>query len=306
MSPESHERSPLCVGIGEVLWDLLPAGKSLGGAPINAAAHAAQLGARAAAVSAVGNDGEGREIIERLRALQMDVAGVRVVHGLPTGAVDVTLSETGVPAFSIRMPAAWDALEMDATLERLAGAADAVIFGTLAQRDQRSRKAIGEFLQAAQPTCLRVFDLNVRQPFCSEEVILSSLEMADVLKLNDAELPVLAASVRVAGDETTQLQRIRERFELDLVVYTKGDRGSRMVAAHWDESHPGYPVRVVDTVGAGDAFTAAVTVGLLHGLHLDVIQELANRVAVFVCTQPGAVPLLPEEVRREFYQSGTV
>jgi len=306
MSVEPRMERPLCVGIGEVLWDLLPAGKSLGGAPINAAAHAAQLGAKSAAVSGVGDDDEGREIIERLRALQVDVAGVRVVQGLPTGVVDVKLNDTGVPAFSIRMPAAWDAIQMDATLEPLGGAADAVVFGSLAQRDQRSRKAIREFLHAVRPTSLKVFDMNVRQPFYSAEVIRSSLELADVLKLNDAELPVLAASLGIGGDETTQLHAVRERFDLDLVVYTRGDRGSRMVSVQRDESHPGYQVSVVDTVGAGDAFTAAVTVGLLRGLPLDGTQELANRVAAFVCSQPGAVPSLPEEIRKEFYHSKPV
>jgi fructokinase len=151
-----------------------------------------------------------------------------------------------------------------------------------------------------------VFDTNVRQPFWSAEVIRSSLELADVLKLNDAELPVLTASLGIAGDETTQLHTVRERFDLDLVVYTRGDRGSRMVSAQRDEIHPGYPVRVVDTVGAGDTFTATVTVGLLRGLPLDGMQELANRVAAFVCSQQGAVPSLPEEIRKEFYHSKPV
>jgi fructokinase len=303
MSLEEREERPLCVGIGEVLWDLLPAGRSLGGAPINAAAHAAQLGAKAAAISGLGDDAEGGEILERLRALQMDVAGVRVVRGLPTGLVDVKLNDAGVPIFSIRVPAAWDAIEMDATVEQLARTADAVMFGSLAQRDQRSRKAIREFLHAVRPECLKVFDVNLRQPFYSTEVIRSSLELADVLKLNDAELPVLADSLEIAGDETARLRAVRERFNLDLVVYTRGDRGSRMVTADRDESHPGYPAEVVDTVGAGDAFTAAVTVGLLRGLQLESLQEVANRVAAFVCSQPGAVPPLPEEITREFHQS---
>jgi fructokinase len=306
MSVDPSMERPLCVGIGEVLWDLLPGGKSLGGAPINAAAHAAQLGARSAAISGVGDDDEGREIVERLRALQVDAAAVRVVQGLPTGMVDVKLDETGVPTFSIRIPAAWDAIEMDAMLGRLARTADAVIFGSLAQRDRRSRKGIRQFLHALRPECLKVFDVNLRPPFYSAEIIRSSLELANVLKLNDAELPALADSLGIAADETTQLHTIRERFDLDLVVYTRGDRGSRMVSAQRDESHPGYQVRVVDTVGAGDAFTAAVTIGLLRGLQLDSMQELANRVAAFVCSQPGAVPLLPEDVRREFYQSRTV
>lgn len=301
MSTDTDADKPFCVGIGEVLWDLLPGGKALGGAPVNVAAHASQLGASGAAVSAVGNDADGLEILKRLRVLQVDVAGVRLAKDLPTGMVDVKLDEAGVPTFTIRAPAAWDAIEMDAELARLAGIADAVVFGSLAQRDPRSRESIRRFLRAVRPGCLKVFDVNLRRPYYTADVIHSSLELADVLKLNDAELPVLAGMLALAGDETSLLHAVRERFDLDLLVFTKGGQGSRMVTVQRDESHPGCPAQVVDTVGAGDAFTAAVTVGLLRGLQLDRIQELANRVAAFVCSQPGAVPQLPEEIRKGFW-----
>lgn len=300
MSIDVKALSPLCVGIGEILWDLLPTGKALGGAPANVAAHTAQLGARGAAVSAVGDDPDGHEILKRVQAMGVDASGIQVRHDLPTGAVDVILDKAGVPTFTIRAPSAWDAITMDAALERLAGAADAVVFGSLAQRDPRSREGIGRFLGRVRPGCLKVFDINLRRPFISEPVIRESLERADVLKLNDGELPVLAGMLGLAGDETSQLRAIRQQFDLDLVVYTRGDKGSRMITAQQDESHPGYPACVVDTVGAGDAFTAAVTVGLLDGMDLSRIQDLANRVAVFVCSQPGAVPRLPEELRNNF------
>jgi fructokinase len=299
MSHDARVQAPLCVGIGEVLWDLLSAGRSLGGAPINAAAHAVQLGARGAAVSGVGDDADGRDILERLSALHLDVSGVRVVRGLPTGVVDVTLSESGVPTFSVRTPAAWDAIELDPSIEKLAAAADAVLFGSLAQRDQHSRNAIRQFLQSLRPGCLKLFDVNLRYPYYSLEILRFSLEMATVVKLNDTELPVLADSLGIGGDETTRLHALREQFGLDLAVLTRGEGGSRMVTADRDECHPGYPVRVVDTVGAGDAFTAATAMGLLGGLKLDALQGLANRVAAYVCSQPGAIPLFSEEVRRE-------
>ncbi len=287
---------PLCIGIGEVLWDLLPGGKALGGAPVNVAAHASQLGARGAAVSAIGDDDDGREIIAKLNALQVDVAGIRVRKGLPTGVVDVKLDESGVPAFTIRAPAAWDSIEMDPELERLADAASAVVYGSLAQRDPRSRGGIRRFLEAVTPDCLRVFDINLRKPFYSREIIVSSLKFADVLKLNEDELPELAGMLGLAGDDTHLLHSLLDRFGLELVVFTRGARGSRMISPDEDISHPGCPTAVVDTVGAGDAFTAAVAVGLLRGWELEEIQRVANLLAAFVCSRPGAVPALPREV----------
>ncbi len=300
MSESTGSNTPLLVGVGEVLWDLLPGGKALGGAPINVAAHAAQLGVRSAAVSAVGDDDNGREILEKLRSMQVDVTGIRVATGLPTGAVDVTLNPAGMPEFSIRVPAAWDAIGMDVALKQLAAAADAIVFGSLAQRDRRSRESICMFLRAARPACLKVFDINLRHPFYTPEVVFSSLEMADILKLNDTELPVLAGIVGMTGDETALLHALRERFELRLLIYTKGAHGSRLISACEDLVHPGCRVPVVDTVGAGDAFTAAMTVGSLRGMRLGRIQDLASRVAAFVCSQPGAVPQLPMEIREEF------
>jgi fructokinase len=300
MSIDVQPSPPLCVGIGEILWDLLPTGKALGGAPANVAAHAVQLGARGAAVSAVGDDADGREILKRVQAMGVDASGIRIRGDLPTGAVDVALDKAGVPTFTIRESSAWDAITMDAALDRLAHDADAVVFGSLAQRDPRSREGISRFLAKVRPGCLKVFDINLRRPFISEPVIRGSLEQADVLKLNDGELPGLAGMLGLAGDELSQLRAIRRQYDLDLVVYTRGDKGSRMISAQREESHPGYPACVVDTVGAGDAFTAAVTVGLLDGMELSRIQDLANRVAVFVCSQPGAVPRLPEELRKDF------
>jgi len=303
MSTELPRSRPLCVGIGEVLWDLLPSGKAIGGASLNVVAHAVQLGARGAIVSEVGDDADGWEIRRRLQVLGVDPTGMRVRPDLPTGLVDVQLDASGVPTFTIRAPAAWDAITMDAGREKLAGEADAVVFGSLAQRDPRSREGIGSFLCALRPGCLKVFDINLRPPFISAPVIIDSLELADVLKLNDAELPVLAEILGLAGNETDRLRALRKRFDLDLVVYTRGEQGSRLLSAAGDESHPGCPANVVDTVGAGDAFTAAVTVGCLRGLELTRLQELANRVAAFVCSQAGAVPLLPKELADAFAET---
>jgi fructokinase len=301
MSNKRVQKSPACVvGIGEILWDLLPSGKMLGGAPGNVAAMATQLGAHGVVVSAVGDDPYGREILERMDLKGVDRSGIRTLKELATGVVDVTLDSAGVPAFSIRQPAAWDAISFDDELARVAKSADAVVFGTLAQRDPRSRAGITAFLRATRPDCLKVCDVNFRPPFVSEEVILASLQLADILKLNETELPEVARLLGLAGDETTRLHEIRSRFDLDLVVYTQGPKGSRMVTAHEDVSHPESPATVVDTVGAGDSFVAVVTAGLLMGLDIDRIQDLANRVAAFVCTQAGGTPPLPADLVAEF------
>jgi fructokinase len=300
MSIDPKGSRPICVGLGEALWDLLPTGKALGGAAVNVAAHASQLGARGVLVSAVGNDAEGRELLRRLEELGVDSSHVQVRPDLPTGLVDVKLDASGIPSFVIRSPSAWDAITLNTDLERLADAADAVVFGSLAQRDPRSRKTICGFLHATRPGCLKVLDVNLRPPFVSVSVLRDSLLLANVLKLNDTELPVLAELLDIEGDETAQLQTLRDRFELEWVIYTRGDKGSRIVTDRRDETQPGCPATVIDTVGAGDAFTAAVTVGLLRGMELSRIQTMANRAASFVCSQTGAVPRLPEELAGAF------
>ena len=300
MSIERNTQPPLCVGIGEVLWDVLPSGKALGGAPVNVTAHAVQLGMRGAAVSAVGNDSDGLEILRRLQTMGVDVSDVQVRHDLPTGMVDVALDMAGVPTFTIRAPAAWDAVEMNASLTMLADRADAVIYGSLAQRDPRSRKSIQAFLDATNVGCLKVFDVNLRHPFYDMEIIRDSLKQADVVKLNDTELQVLAGLLGLKGDEDALLYALLTGFDLDVLVYTRGAKGSRMLTADRVEEHPGCLTKVVDTVGAGDAFTATVTAGLLQGMDLSIIQDLANKVGAFVCSQAGAVPYLPEELTEVF------
>lgn len=300
MSTRVPAAAPLCVCIGEVLWDLLPGGKVLGGAPINVAAHAVQLGIRGAAISAVGEDTDGLEILNRLREMNVLVEGMRVVTGLPTGVVDVMLDGAGVPSFSIRKPAAWDAILVDDCIEKLVQNADSVVFGSLAQRDPRSRQAIRQLLQECRPECLRVFDVNLRHPFYNGEIVRSSLALANVLKLSDEELPIISDMLGLSGEEDDRLGVLRRRYDLDLLIYTKGAKGSRIMAAGQDESHPGYPVFVVDTVGAGDAFTAAVIVGRLLGIELVCLQDLANRVAAYVCTQTGAAPRLPVDIVSQF------
>jgi fructokinase len=300
MSSDQTKQQPICVGIGEILWDLLPKGKVLGGAPGNVVGIANQLGLKGILVSSVGDDQLGHEILERIGEKGLDKKGLRVLKDLPTGVVDVALDSKGVPTFNIRQPAAWDAIVMDEERRQLAKSASLIVFGTLAQRDPRSQKGIMEFVKAAPASCLKVVDVNLRPPFIMESVIRESLELADVLKLNETELPVLAKILGLSGDETAQLKQLQARFDLDVIAYTLGPRGSRMITATQDIFHPFVDAVVVDTVGAGDSFVAVVATGMLLGMEISKIQEMANRVAAFVCTQVGGTPTLPEELVKIF------
>jgi fructokinase len=286
---------PLIVGIGEILWDMLPGGKQLGGAPANFAYHAKALGADAAVVSRVGDDALGREILSRLDALGLDRSHVGTDPQHATGRVDVRLDAAGVPEYVIHAPAAWDFIPLDRALLDLAARADAVCFGSLALRAERSAEAISAFVEAARRG-LRVFDVNLRPPFVDGAVIGRLLPASHVLKLNDAELPRVAMLLGIDGDAAAAIGALFERYSLQVVALTRGPGGSVLYARGGRVSdHPGFPATVADTVGAGDAFTAALVTGLLRGHDLDTINAAANRLAAYVCSQPGATPPIPRE-----------
>jgi fructokinase len=287
------------VGLGEVLWDMLPAGPQLGGAPANFTCHARALGADATLISRVGDDALGREIITRLDALGVGTDRIAVDALHPTGTVSVEL-DAGQPRYVIHENVAWDFLEATPAAHAAVRAADAVCFGTLAQRSDPSRSAILSLVNAAPPPALRILDVNLRQNYFSSRLINESLAFATVLKLNDAELPELAAMFDLSGDERSQIRQLAERNMLRAVACTRGARGSLLYAGgRWSE-HPGLPAKVADTVGAGDSFTAAMTLGLLAGWELDRINQTANQVAAYVCSQPGATPPLPAPLRQLF------
>lgn len=295
---------PVVVGLGEVLWDILPAGKQLGGAPANFAYHARAQGATGVVVSRVGDDALGREILARLDALGLDLRHVSVDARHPTGTVNVRLDAGGVPQYVIHESAAWDYLATGGALRELAGATDAVCFGTLAQRSAVSRGAVRDFLRATGPDCLRVFDINLRQSYYDRTVVHESLLLSDVLKLNEDEVHVLAdrlelVGAREVGDVDGVVAALLDRYPLRLVALTRGGAGSLLCARDGRRSdHQGFPVaNVADTVGAGDAFTAAMVMGLLRGDDLDRINAHANRLAAYVCSQHGATPAIPEELR---------
>jgi fructokinase len=282
------------VGIGEVLWDLLPGGPQIGGAPANFVIHARALGADARLVSRVGDDLLGREVLERFRLLGLPTDTLAVDAVAPTGTVSVKLAPGGQPEFTIAEDVAWDRITADEPGLAAVRAADAVCFGSLAQRAEAARHAIRTLVAATPNGALRIFDVNLRPPFIDRELIDGSLALANVLKLNDRELPMLAAMFGLSGGVRDQLAEVARRHQLSLVALTRGPCGSLLLAdGHWSE-HPGLPTEVVDTVGAGDAFTAAMTLGFLGGLPLDEVNRRANAVAAYVCAQPGATPALPK------------
>lgn len=289
------------IGIGEVLWDVFPTGKRLGGAPANFAYHAHALGADAKLISRVGNDASGREILQRLEMLGLPTAGIALDPAHETGSVTVKLDDAGQPHYTIHEGVAWDHLHADAADLSAMASADAVCFGSLAQRSAESRKAIRAMVTTAPRAALRIFDVNLRQSFYSAELLGDSLKLSNVLKLNDAELPVMAHLLGLkATEDRAQLAELAERHALRLVIYTRGAQGSLLYdGRRWSE-HSGIAVNVVDTVGAGDSLTAAVTLGFLMGWDLDTINDRANGIAAYVCSREGATPELPQNLREHF------
>ena len=294
-------RRYFCIGLGEVLWDLLPGGRQLGGAPANFAYHAHALGAESLVVSRVGRDDLGRDLVEHLNALGLVTSGISVDPAAPTGTVSVTLDPTGQPTYTIHTDVAWDFLEAGPEVLRAAAGADAVCFGTLAQRHPVARDSIRRLLQATRPEALRIFDINLRQRFWSREVIVESLALANVLKLNDEELPILMDLLGwPCEDDQGLMARLAQRFDLRAVALTRGARGSLLWTADRSWNWPGSDLKVADTVGAGDSYTAALALGLLSRKSPEDILRIAHRVADFVCTQPGATPPMPADFADEF------
>jgi fructokinase len=290
------------VGIGEVLWDLFPGGRQLGGAPANFAYHAGALGAEAWVVSRVGRDEAGRDLLRRLEQLGVRTDGVEVDPLAPTGTVTVAVAADGQPRFTIHEDAAWDRLA-DGASARVVADADAVCFGTLAQRSNTTRQTIHALLRSVPPKCWRILDVNLRQHYYSRAVVEGSLALANVLKVNDTELLRLTELFGLPGDEREQLAELARRFQLRAVACTRGGHGSLVYwEGQWSE-HPGIATQVVDTVGAGDAFTAALALGLLAGWSLADLHQRAGEVAAYVCSQPGATPELPQHLRAPFLAS---
>ncbi len=288
------------VGLGEILWDVFPDGARFGGAPANFACSASGLAAGSARVfmaGAVGRDDLGRRALAEFTARGVDVAAVAVLSE-PTGRVDVTVDAAGHASYVFAPDCAWDNVSWSDSLERLAAATTAVCFGTLSSRGATSRATIRRFLAAVPSPALRIVDINLRPPFWSPEIVRDSLPFANVVKCNDDELPVVAEILGLTGSPEAILRQLVDRHTLRLAALTRGAKGSLLVTADGSSSDlPGTPVDVVDTVGAGDAFTAAVTLGLLAGWPLSKLHAHAERVAAYVCTQRGGTPPIPADLQ---------
>lgn len=278
------------MGIGELVWDMLPGGRQLGGAPVNFAYWCGRLGAEGYPVSAVGGDDLGREAFDRLAGTGLDLGYVQR-NALPTGRVNVTLSGNGIPEYDIVEGVAWDALEADARTLELAAQADAVCWGSLAQRSEASRRAIAAILGATRPECLKVFDINIRQHWYSREIVTDSLRQADVLKLNEDELPLVASLLSIGKSGAEAIAELIRTFSLRYVIYTAGADYSEIHSAEGLLSRiPTPQVEVADTVGAGDSFTAAFITSLLQGDPVAACHRKAVETAAEVCTVHGAIP----------------
>ena len=292
----SMETLRTVIGLGEILWDVLPSGRQLGGAPANFAYCSHLLGSRAVVASRVGADEWGKEARNALlrsgitdRFLQTDLE-----HS--TGTVHVQLDATGQPRFEIADEAAWDFLSWTDLWQALAESTDAVCFGSLAQRSEASRCVIVNFLEATRPEALRVFDVNLRQSFYSAEIVKQSVKRANVVKLNHEELPRVRELLAIDSSEDLGFCReMQQKFELQLVCVTRGADGSLLCDRDSADEHPGFRVQVKDTVGAGDAFTAGLVHALLRGAPLAQMNDLANRVGAWVAASSGAMPRAPEQ-----------
>ncbi|MEZ7198351.1 carbohydrate kinase family protein [Pseudodesulfovibrio karagichevae] len=286
----------LAVGLGEILWDVLPRTRLLGGAPANFAYHVNALGGAGVPVSRVGDDDLGREALSLLVCLGLNIDAVSLDEDHPTGTVDARVDADGVATYVFPDDVAWDFLTLDQSALTLAANADVVCFGSLAQRGEVSRRAVHHFL-AATKKGLKIFDINLRQDFYSAEILAASMDAADVLKINDAELDVVTGLFSLPQGEQPALRALMERHDLDLAVLTRGDKGSLLLSPDTVSDLPGEPVEVVDTIGAGDAFTAALALGHLKQWPLDEINRYAAKVAAHVCSQPGAMPEMPRKLR---------
>jgi fructokinase len=306
----SEKSIPYIVGLGEVLWDVLPSGARLGGAPANFAVFCARLGNRAALISSVGDDDYGVAAKRVLTQPGLDLRNLQKSEAAATGTVDVSFSSGGQPSYNISTDVAWDRIQLTPEVHEAASAADAVCYGTLAQRSPVSRSTIRGFLEATSPECVRVCDVNLRMPHCSPEILQWSMAQATVIKVSDEELPLVFSLLAQLLWSETQPYAMREtlhgaanvlleRFpHCRLIAMTLGSNGSMLTTREKTYKHPGFPIKLADTVGAGDAFTAGLTHAYLRGASLVQMAEVGNLCGSFVASQPEASPLLSSELMK--------
>ena len=282
----------IVVGLGEILWDIFPERKVLGGAPANFAYHVSQFGFNGYAVSAIGDDLLGKEILENLEQKGLNYLIDKTAY--PTGTVQVTLEKEGIPHYKILENVAWDNIPFTERTENLAKNTRTACFGSLAQRNDVSRTTIRKYLEAMPKDSLKIFDINLRQNFYNKELIHESLKLANMLKINDEEILVVADLYGWSGEEQDICKRLLNEYKLDIIILTKGTEGSFVFTPRQTSSLPTPKVHVADTVGAGDSFTAAFVAAYMHGERIEDAHRLAVEVSAYVCQQHGAMPKLPD------------
>lgn len=290
----------IIVGMGEALWDVLPEGKKLGGAPANFAYHVSQFGLNSRVVSAVGQDKLGMEILDNFREKQL--YGMVEIVPYPTGTVQVELDAEGVPCYDIKEGVAWDNIPYTQALDGLARQTRAVCFGSLAQRSIVSRETIHRFLDAMpdEPGTLKIFDINLRQSFYTKEILCESFRRCNVLKINDEELVTVSRMFGYPGiDLQDKCWILLAKYDLKMLILTCGVNGSYVFTPGHVSFVETPKVQVADTVGAGDSFTAAFTAAILKGGAVEEAHRLAVETSAYVCTQQGAMPLLPERLKEQ-------
>lgn len=281
-----------CVGLGEILFDVLPTGAQLGGAPANFAYHAGQHGLHSVAVSAIGKDALGDEALRLLD--EKNLKYVMPMVDYPTGTVQVTLDAEGVPAYDIKQGVAWDNIPFTDDIKEVAANTGAVCWGSLAQRSAASRDTIYKFLDHTSSDCLKIFDINLRQHFYNKDIICESLRRCNVLKINDEELVTIGRLFGYPGlDIENKCWLILGKYNLDMLVLTCGVNGSYVFAPGFSSFQETPKVEVVDTVGAGDSFTGTFCASILKGKSIAEAHKLAVEVSAYVCTQSGAMPEIP-------------
>ena len=285
------------IGLGELLWDVFPGKKQLGGAPANFSYMTHLLGDTGIIASRLGVDRLGAEAREALDRLEVDSTHVQTDAIRPTGTVSVKIAADGQPSYEIIEPVAWDFLEWTPEWQNLARHADAVCFGSLSQRCLVSHETVRTFLRWTEPTALRVFDVTLRQNFYTRKVLEESIRSANIIKCNEEELSTL---VSVFGSTAKTIaeaaQWLLGAYGVELVCVTRGERGSILFDRKGSDTHPGQRVQVVDTVGAGDAFAAALVHHYLRGSSLKAINEAANQLGAWVASQSGATPPANDEI----------
>ena len=287
------------IGIGEILWDVFPTGKQLGGAPASFAYHVSAQGNEGIIISRIGNDELGNGVINCLKGVGLVTDYIQIDGNKPTGTVEVKIDDSNQPDYIIKEDVAWDFLEWSPDFKLLLKSVDAVCFGTLSQRNIVSRQTILKFLSGVKNDIVKILDINLRQNFFNEQVIEESLRLSDILKLNSSELEILGKLLEINEkyDEKDLCIFLISKYKIKLICLTKGEEGSILINENSFHESPAYPYLVVDRVGAGDAFTAAMIIQFLKGNSLDIINDYANKLASWVTSKSGGMPIYDSDIR---------